>query len=193
MTSYFVCTSMLILTGHCDAALFEWKFPDRVIVDLLTPGCGCDYEAKSALLRLIDTKDRAFPAYRRILNDPKTKDEMRGAILSIIALATKTDRRLFRNDALKGLRSPEYQMRQGAIRLIGELGDPRDASLAVALLTDEDEGVVEAALKSLVKIGDERELFAIDHWLNKLEKHTGGKRCHFRDDYDRLKNRLNPH
>jgi hypothetical protein len=191
MTIHFVIALLLLCKAGPDHAVFDWNFPDEHIHDILTPGCGLDFYHKSRLVELIALKDRAFPAYRRLLNRAKLTDEVRGNILNVIALATKTDRRAFRGDAMKALKSPEYSMRKGGIRLIGELGNVRDSTLAFVLLSDEEEGIIEAALDCLVKIGDERELLAMEIWVEKLEKQHGIK-SPWRSYLDRLKARLNP-
>jgi hypothetical protein len=43
----------------------------------------------------------------------------------------------FRSDAINAIDSQEYGLRRGGVRLVGELGNARDATLAFASLSDE--------------------------------------------------------
>ena len=113
---------------------------------------------------LVALGEKAFPAYERILADPKATALEAGRIFSVLQ-HVKADRSRFVEPAVKWLTAPDGDARWDAIRLLGKIGSRKDSPPIVALLWNEDRTVVRAAAETLAAIGGDRELMALDIWL----------------------------
>ena len=113
---------------------------------------------------IIRLGDKTFPELEEILNDPKARPvEIYRAFYFISKI--DADRSRFLEHAVRRTSDPTDQIRSTAARLLGKIGTIAEASPLVALLSDKDEVVVNAAATSLAAIGGPRELVALDAWL----------------------------
>lgn len=110
--------------------------------------------------------DKAFPAYERILADPKVDNFEVVRIFGILASVNmKGDRSRFLERAVAELASHDGLVRWSAVGLLAKIGSERDTSPIIALLSDDDftTGIVAAA--AVQAIGGPRDLVALDTWL----------------------------
>lgn len=110
--------------------------------------------------------EKAFPAYERILADPKVGSFTVVRIFGILAsVKMKGDRSQFLERAVAELASRDGLVRWSAVGLLAKIGSERDTPPIIALLSDEDftTGIVAAA--AVQAIGGPRDLVALDTWL----------------------------
>ncbi len=133
---------------------------------------------------------KAFPVYEAILSDPKVESEEVARVLLVLC-NLKMDRRRFLRHAISRLTEAEFSIRFNAVTLLGQIGSPADASPVVALLSDKETPIVQAAARSLAAIGGSREVVAMDVWLIGASYPDNAKlREHVQECRDKLKKRL---
>jgi hypothetical protein len=105
----------------------------------------------------------AFDVYADFLADG---DDEHLVIATLIALRViDKDRSRFLPAALGLLNHPRPMVRFDAVQLVGAIGSARDAAPVAVLLSDENWDVMNAAARTLAKIGGDREVVAFDVWL----------------------------
>jgi hypothetical protein len=114
---------------------------------------------------LVEMGTKAFPAYEAILADPKTDPDSVGCIFAVLE-SVDADRGRFVDPAVRWLANPNWEARLYIVRCLGKIGSSREVAPVVALLADENPEVVAVAARTLVAIGDQRALAAMDIWLN---------------------------
>jgi len=106
----------------------------------------------------------AFPAYRVILTDPKsTNAEIAGVLSALIFVKARKEQ--FRDLTVSYLSHQDSDVRVTATGLMQQIGTPEEGSILVALLSDENLMIVNAAATALAKTGGRREVVAMDAWL----------------------------
>jgi HEAT repeat protein len=113
---------------------------------------------------LVGMGAKAFPVYEAILADPKSDPDSVARIFVVLE-HVDADRGRFGEPAVRWLISSEWEPRLSTVRCLGKIGSSQELAPVVALLADEHPEVVVAA-RTLVAIGDQRALAAMDIWLN---------------------------
>lgn len=151
-----------------------------------------DYDERQVKLYqyLISVGERAFPAYEEILSfqgaDPVDVSGVLGVLCEV-----KADRRRFLKHALSRLTDATDSVRRTAVVLLSQIGSPAEASPLVALLSDEEIGVVSRAAEALAAIGGSNEVVAMDVWLRGVSHRERSRlREHVQKCRDDLQNRL---
>jgi HEAT repeat protein len=115
-------------------------------------------------LRLDKAGPQAFPAYRSLLNNPQTTDEiLEGILLALVR--SQADRRDFRRLVVPHIPSKNYCVRRAAANLIGSIGTLEDAKLLIPLLNDPDDTVRYAAATSLIEVAGQPEVKPLEDWV----------------------------
>lgn len=141
-------------------------------VALLLP-TGPDMEDQNDLARyqhLISLGGSAYPALSEILNS--TSDSIViGRILAIFA-QSKADKAIPINSAKQLLARnfnsvrEESDIRIPVARMLEEIGSAEDAVLIYPMLNDNNEFVRASAIRALSKIGDDKAIQIIEHFMN---------------------------
>lgn len=122
-------------------------------------------ESGPEVIQLISYGDKAFPGYQRIIGSQNASPSLAGRVFYILQ-NVKADRSGFVEPAVKSLAEPEGSVRWQALRLLAQIGSLRDTPPIVALMWDDDSAIVRAAAEALTAIGGDRELMAIELWIN---------------------------
>jgi HEAT repeat protein len=134
--------------------------------------------------------EKAFPDYEAILSDPTADSNEVGRALFILC-NVNADRRRFVKHALSRLTDAKSGVRLNAAALLGQIGTATDSSPVVALLSDEYVPVVRSAARTLVAIGSQREVVAMDVWLRGVSHRNDPElRQYVKQCRDALKKRL---
>jgi hypothetical protein len=172
------------LLCNCHVALADDSGPSLAWKELGELMGGVD--SRKGMAELIKRGDTMFPLYLKVLADPKTEAIYISRIFELLYELKECDRKGFIEPTLrhmvdsshpghdkvvtnvKGGRMPLQNFtavrREGA-RLLGQIGNPAEASVLVALLSDRNDDVVRRAAEALAKIGGPREVIAMDVWL----------------------------
>jgi hypothetical protein len=106
---------------------------------------------------------KVFSAFEAILSKPKDISE----VLDIFGVLRdlQGDRSRFIEYAVRGLTYTKDEVRFRAVELLEVIGTTAESPPVIALLSDESTRAVKSAARTLVAIGGERELIAMDVWL----------------------------
>src|SRR5262245_48729498 len=91
--------------------------------------------------KLRSMAEGAFPAFAEILSDPKATSFEVGRIFDVL-LDMQAERSRFLEHVVRRLADSDAEVRWCAVRLLGQIGSARDASPAVALLSDSEKVAV---------------------------------------------------
>jgi hypothetical protein len=132
----------------------------------------------------------AFPAYRAILDDKKSKDLDLFVILSVL-YGTKGTIDTFRHQLFRLLTHEHDNIREMATELLGRFATGADAPQFCILLYDPNRYVIFRAAEALVKVGDRNVLNAMELWqTSKSNTAHPGYRAVVKDFENKLRKRL---
>jgi hypothetical protein len=107
---------------------------------------------------------RVLAACEVMLTNPKD-DAERAAVLLMVS-RRKGDRSRFVAPAVEALKHKDEGVRAGAATLLGKIGSPNEIPALRGLLSDPEEGVVQAVAPALAALGGQDDLNALDKWLD---------------------------
>lgn len=185
-----LCVTAFVLNGRALSQAPPIDVQDTEQVRELFHSIDYDERVEQQIQQLIRMGEKAFPAYEKILKDPKAASlEISGVL--ILLRRVQADRRPFLRHAVSRLADKEKYVRLSAVTLLKQIGSPAEASPVVALLSDEFKPVIYMAGKTLSAIGGPNEIVAMDVWLRGVSHRDDRQlREHVQKCRDELKKRL---
>lgn len=113
---------------------------------------------------LLEHGTSAFPHYATILADKTSSHEEIDGVLTVLLLL-KVSKGQFYSLVVPFLSHEDDGIRCGAVGLMNEIGTREEGPILIALLSDKYGGVRHAAAEALAAHGGQRELAAMDVWL----------------------------
>jgi HEAT repeat protein len=119
---------------------------------------------------LVRHGERLYPAYERVLADPRTGPLQAQNLIDILT-GVGGDRTRFADPVAARLWFPRPEVRASAVMLLGEIGTDKQAAALVPLLGDATPHRVpyitirSLAAEAMAKIGGRRELAALDQFV----------------------------
>lgn len=134
--------------------------------------------------------DNLFGVYESILKDSEC-DQISMSRIFVLVREAKGDRQRFVEYAVRGLSRDRLPTRLMAVKLLARIGGQGECPPVVALLADDDFGIVWAAADTLAAIGGPREINAIDVFLVVQKKRLAPDlRKHIEDCRDSMEKRI---
>jgi len=116
------------------------------------------------LPELIQMGVQSFPSFEAILSDTNAQFHEVFRIFAVLR-AVRADRRGFLDYTVRWMMVGDSDVRLHAVRLLDAIGSEAETSPLVALLSDPNKSVVNAAATTIAVIGGRREVIALDAWL----------------------------
>jgi HEAT repeat protein len=142
--------------------------PEQHVRHLLWRAAHCDCAPVQERRALVAMGEKAFPTYEAILSGPEETSHDVWAVLTVLSSVLgdgKPKHRRFLTHATSRLTDSDSAMRASALAVLKRVGSPTEASLVVALLSDEERSIIYNAAETLAVIGGPNEVVAMDVWL----------------------------
>ena len=133
---------------------------------------------------------QAFPNYLEILKDKNVTAKEQERILLLLT-PIKADRKAFVRPTVELLSNKESKVRLAALKLLAEIGEPKNCAPVLVFLGVKDQATITQAAKTLAAIGNDKTVIAMNVYLANGNYNKGDKTEEIVRKYrDQLKARL---